>query len=63
MTSIAIVTAGGDVTTPSGTAGVSSSKAVSSSPGLQTAMAARTGEMKMEMLCVVGGAVGMAMLM
>lgn len=53
---------GGDVlgTTPTGNAGVQGSS--TPSPGLQTGGATRTGNVFKEMLCVFGGAVGMAML-
>lgn len=53
---------GGEVfgTTPTGNAGVQGS--TSPAPGLQTGAAARTGNVLKEMLCVFGGAVGMAML-
>lgn len=53
---------GGEVagTTPSGNAGVQGSS--TSAPGLQTGAAARTGNVFKEMLCVFGGAVGMAIL-
>ena len=53
---------GGEVfgTTPTGTAGVQGSS--TSAPGLQTGAATRTGNVFKEMLCVVGGAVGLAML-
>lgn len=53
---------GGEVagTTPSGTAGVQGSS--TPAPGLQTGAAARTGNVLMEMLCVLGGALGMAIL-
>lgn len=47
-------------TTPTGNAGVQGSS--TPSPGLQTGAAARTGNVLKEMLCVFGGAVGMAML-
>ena len=58
-----MVTAGAAGATPSGTAGVSGSGSATPSPGLQTAMATKTGAMKVEMLCMVGGAIGMALLM
>lgn len=53
---------GGEVfgTTPTGNAGVQGSS--TSAPGLQTGAAARTGNVFKEMLCVFGGAVGMAIL-
>lgn len=53
---------GGEVagTTPTGTAGVQGSS--TPAPGLQTGAAARTGNVFKEMLCVFGGAVGMAIL-
>lgn len=53
---------GGEVlgTTPVGNAGVQGSS--TPAPGLQTGAAARTGNVLKEMLCVFGGAVGMAML-
>lgn len=53
---------GGEVagTTPSGNAGVQGSS--TPAPGLQTGAAARTGDVFKEMLCVFGGAVGMAIL-
>ncbi len=60
-----MVTAGVAGATPSGSAGVSGSGTATSTsnPGLQTAMATRTGAMKVELLCMVGGAMGMALLM
>lgn len=53
---------GGEVfgTTPTGNAGVQGSS--TATPGLQTGAATRTGNVFKEMLCVFGGAVGMAML-
>lgn len=53
---------GGEVlgTTPTGNAGVQGSS--TPAPGLQTGAATRTGNVLKEMLCVFGGAVGMAVL-
>lgn len=47
-------------TTPTGTAGVQGSS--TSAPGLQTGAATRTGNVFKEIMCVFGGAVGMALL-
>lgn len=50
--------------TPTGSAGVTGgSGTATTSPGLQTGVAVRTGSVWKEMLCVFGGAVGVAMLM
>lgn len=50
--------------TPTGSAGVTGgSVSTTTAPGLQTGMAVRTGSVGKEMLCVFGGAVGVAMLM
>lgn len=47
--------------TPTGTAGVQESS--TATPSLQTGAAARTGNVMKEMLCLFGGALGVAMLM
>lgn len=49
------------VSTPTGTAGVQESSA--QAPSLQTGAAARTGSVMKEMLCLFGGALGVALLM
>lgn len=51
--------------TPSGSAGATDGTGTGTTPGLQTVNggAVRTGSVLKEMLCVVGGAVGVAMLM
>lgn len=54
--------AAGDTAMPSGTAGVASSGTGTAAPGLQTGVATRMG-WGMEVLAVVGGAVGVAVMM
>lgn len=50
--------------TPTGSAGVTDGTGTGTpTPGLQTGVAVRTGSVLKEMLCMVGGAVGVAMLM
>ncbi|CAF9903084.1 MAG: hypothetical protein HETSPECPRED_000111 [Heterodermia speciosa] len=65
VTAVTIVPASSqDESVPSGTAGVgSASGTVGSSPGLQTGFAPKTIGFGREMLAVVGGAVGVAMMM
>ena len=65
MTAVTVVPASvADVSVPSGTAGVgAASGTAGSSPGLQTGFAPKTIGFGREMLAVVGGAVGVAMMM
>lgn len=65
VTATAIVpNPGDDSSTPTGEAGVIQGAGTgTAAPGLQTGVAVRTGSVMKEMLCVIGGAVGVAMLM
>lgn len=67
VTAITIVpNPGDDSPTPTGEAGVIQGTGTgtgTAAPGLQTGVAVRTGSVMKEMLCVIGGTVGMAMLM
>lgn len=64
VTAVTVVPGGDDSPTPTGEAGVGlSTRTGTSVPGVQTGVAARTGSMAMGMLCMIGGAVGVVMLM
>lgn len=63
VTEITVVGGGSEAATPTGNAGVASSGTGTAAPRLQTGVAVRTGSVLKEMLCMVGGAVGVAMLM
>ncbi|KAL8823253.1 MAG: hypothetical protein Q9191_006027 [Dirinaria sp. TL-2023a] len=65
VTAVTVVPAPGvDDSSPSGTAGVGTATGTSpGAPGLQTGIATRTGSVGREMMMVLGGAVGVAMLM
>ncbi|KAL9075952.1 MAG: hypothetical protein Q9161_001346 [Pseudevernia consocians] len=64
VTAVTVVGAGGVAAdTPTGTAGVTTTGSSSGNPGLQTAEAPMTRRWCKEMVLVVGGAVGVAMMM
>ena len=64
VTAVTVVAVGGDEgTTPTGNAGVQTSATRTSSPGLQTGMAVRARSVANEILCVAGGALGLAIIM
>ena len=63
VTAITVVGGGSEAGTPTGSAGVASSGTGTAAPRLQTGIAVRTGGVLKEMLCMVGGAVGVAMMM
>ncbi|KAL9611451.1 MAG: hypothetical protein Q9167_003888 [Letrouitia subvulpina] len=64
VTAVTVVAGGGDEgSTPTGTAGAAGGTSAGGSPALQTGIAVRTGKIGVEILCLLGGAVGVAMMM
>lgn len=64
VTAVTVVPGDDEAATPAGEAGVASGTGTgSATPGVQTGLAGRTDSTVREMLCLVGGAVGVAMLM